>query len=177
MSPIPWRTSLPLALLLLAPLSTGCVERALVVRSDPPGAKVFVDGREIGTTPARLPFEHYGTREVMVRMEVREPGGDHTPLAPVTRMVELAAPWYQWFPIDLFSEFLWPGTIVDERVVEVALVPHTREELIERYEASARAHGIRLPLDPIPPAGDGAGAGSSEPPAAGKPAEAPPERP
>jgi hypothetical protein len=172
---MPWRTSLPLAaiLALSAPLSSGCVERALVVRSDPPGATVFVDGREIGTTPARLPFEHYGTREVMVRMERRDPGADHIPLAPVTQMVELGAPWYQWFPVDFVSEFLWPGTIVDERVVEVALVPHTQAELRERFETSARERGIRPPLDPPTPAPAGQGAADPAAPAAG----APPERP
>jgi len=172
---MPWRSPRPFALVLalVAPLAAGCVERALVVRSDPPGAMVFVDGREIGTTPARLPFDHYGTREVMVRMERREPTGDETPLAPVTRMVELDAPWYQWFPLDFVSEFLWPWTVVDERFVEVALVPHTHAELLDRFQTSARARGIRLPLDPSPTAADGEGASDPASPAA----ETPPGRP
>jgi hypothetical protein len=156
-------------LALLAPLATGCVERALVVRSDPPGAQVFVDGRAIGTTPARLPFDHYGTREVMVRMERRESAGETVPLAPVTRMVEIDAPWYQYFPLDFAAEFLWPWTIVDERVVEVALVPHTRAELLERFARSASAQGIRLPFDPAAPAGEETGEGAGERASPGSP--------
>lgn len=167
--------ALLLACIAIPLAATGCVDRALVIRSDPPGATVFVDGKEIGTTPARLPFQHYGTREVMVRMERRDRTGEEIPLAPVTRMVEVDAPWYQYFPIDLFTEFLWPGIIHDEHVVEVALVPHELDELQERFETRARAQGVRLPFDP-PPAPEGAGDGAPAPPAGGV-GEAPPGRP
>ena len=32
-------------------LASGCVHRRLTVRSNPPGAAVYVDNQEIGTTP------------------------------------------------------------------------------------------------------------------------------
>ena len=145
---------LAISILLLA-LLPGCVERALMIRSDPPGAKVFVDGTEVGTTPAEIPFDHYGTREVMVRMEGAERG--EQALAPETRLVKVSAPWYQWFPLDLASEFLWPGTIHDEHVIEFTLEPHDVETLRARFAESAGERGVLLPLDTpaaAPPADD-----------------------
>jgi hypothetical protein len=41
-------------------LSTGCVRRRLTVRTSPPGAQVFVDDQEIGTTPCSSSFVYYG---------------------------------------------------------------------------------------------------------------------
>ena len=77
----------------------GCVERWLFIRSDPAGARVFVDGRDRGTTPVELPFDHYGTREILLRLK------DHD---SAVHIVKLDPPWYQWFPIDFVSEHLWP---------------------------------------------------------------------
>mgnify|MGYP002634039193 CR=1 FL=1 len=135
---------------LLLALSTiflaGCVERALLIRSDPAGARVFLDGKDVGSTPARVPFDHYGTREVMVRWEPTE-RGEGPAYAPETRLVPVSAPWYQWFPVDLFSEFVWPGTIVDERVIEFTLVEHTLEELEAKFIESARAFGLTSSTD------------------------------
>ena len=43
-------------------LDSGCVYRRLIVRSDPPGARVLIDGQEVGYTPTGIPFTYYGTR-------------------------------------------------------------------------------------------------------------------
>jgi len=52
----------------LAPalLLPGCVERKLLIRSDPPGAVVLVNGAHAGTTPTEIVFQNYG----VVRLEV-----------------------------------------------------------------------------------------------------------
>ena len=50
--------------LLLTLSSTGCVRRRLTVRTQPPGAQVFVDDQEIGTTPCSSSFVYYGTRKI-----------------------------------------------------------------------------------------------------------------
>ncbi len=120
---------------------TGCVERALLIRSEPSGARVFLDGKDVGTTPTRVPFDFYGTREVMVRYEPTE-RGEGPAYAAETRLVPVRPPWFQWFPIDLFAEFVWPGTMVDEQVIEFTLVEHTAEELEEAFLETARAHGL-----------------------------------
>lgn len=82
----------------------GCVERWLFIQSEPAGAEVFLDGAPVGTTPVKVAFDHYGTREILLRRD------DH---ASVARLETIEAPWYQWFPIDLVTEHLWPGTIRD----------------------------------------------------------------
>jgi hypothetical protein len=112
----------------------GCVERRLIVRSDPTGAKVFLDGKPRGETPATIPFTYYGTREVVLR----------APKHHVRRMtVELAAPWWQWTPIDFVTELLIPWTIEDERVVEAKLepsklVPAADQEALKRRSEERR---------------------------------------
>jgi hypothetical protein len=145
-------SALLLALLLV--LLPGCVERALVVRSEPPGAKVFVDGKEVGTTPVRVPFDYYGTREVMVRMEETADLRGERALAPETRLVKISAPWYQWFPVDLVTEYFWPGTIHDDHELDFALIPHDADTLRAQFEDRAREHGLRMPFDPRPPEPD-----------------------
>ena len=81
-------------------LLTGCVERTLILRSDPPGATVVVNGDEVGVAPAKLHFETYGTFEVVMS-------------APHYRrlraLVPVQPPWYEKIPFDFFSETLWPG--------------------------------------------------------------------
>lgn len=102
--------------ILVCVMTSGCMERVLVVRSDPPGAVVYVDGQPRGTTsagqPVEVPFDAYGTRTVIVRREG---------YVPTRRQVELKVPWYQYFPIGLVTDLLWPGTIRDEHRVELKL--------------------------------------------------------
>jgi hypothetical protein len=43
-------------MLLLAVAATGCVQRRMTIRSDPPGALVYVDDYQIGTTPVSHDF-------------------------------------------------------------------------------------------------------------------------
>ena len=40
-----------------------CVQRRLTIRSNPPGAYVYVDDYEIGITPCSTDFIYYGTRQ------------------------------------------------------------------------------------------------------------------
>ena len=125
----------------LAALCAGCVERTLEIRTDPPGAKVYLDGRLRGTTkngPLLLPFDHYGTRELSVRLEGYR---------PVTRMVDPATPIYQVFPLDFFFECLFPFTLHDQNLVDVRLLklppPGTREQEKLERKLAARAEKAR----------------------------------
>jgi hypothetical protein len=45
---------------------SGCVERKILIQSDPPGALVRMDGRPLGKTPVEVDFTWYGTHEVIV---------------------------------------------------------------------------------------------------------------
>ena len=40
----------------------GCVQRRMTIRSNPPGALVYVDDYQVGTTPVSTDFGYYGTR-------------------------------------------------------------------------------------------------------------------
>ena len=107
------RRIVPALLFLLLP---GCVERALVVETAPPGAEVWIDGELVGLSPVRAPFSHYGTREVVVVK-----GG----FATVREVRALDAPWFEHFPIDFAAENLWPATLTDERYFVYTLKPET----------------------------------------------------
>ena len=52
-----------LAAMLCSTAGLGCVQRRMTIRSSPPGAMVYVDNQEIGTTPVSTGFTYYGTRE------------------------------------------------------------------------------------------------------------------
>lgn len=58
--------SLPaiLTLLLLPTLLTGCLERTITITSQPTGALVHLNDREVGRTPVVVPFTFYGTYTV-----------------------------------------------------------------------------------------------------------------
>ncbi len=112
-----------------AALLGGCVERKMVVRSDPAGAHVLLDlAEQDATTPATIPFEFGGTRLVTLVAPGYEVLDAHA---------ELRDPWYTWFPFDLFAEVLWPGTIEDVQEFEFTLRPYHPGD--ERFSDAQRA--------------------------------------
>jgi hypothetical protein len=135
-----------LALLFSLIVLPGCVERSLSIRTSPPGATVFVDGIDVGKSPVTIPFDHYGTWDVVVRMEENEKRGERS-LAPQRRQVHLSPPWYQRFPIDFVFDVLWPGNIQVSFEESFVLEPQDLDALSERFRATAREHGIVGPLD------------------------------
>src|SRR5262245_60100676 len=84
----------------------GCVQRRFTIRSNPPGAQVYVDDYEIGTTPASHDFTYYGTRKIRLVKDGYE---------TLTVYQPMPTPWYQWPGLDFFSDNLWPHEIRDER--------------------------------------------------------------
>jgi hypothetical protein len=117
---------------------TACVERLLQVRSDPPGAKVFVNGDEVGTTPLDHAFTFYGTVEVMLRAKGCMSYRELKPLYP---------PWYEIFPIDFFSEILLPIHLTDVHTVEVSMTPGSGElSETQRTDLEKKAGELRAAL-------------------------------
>src|SRR6187402_1548714 len=90
----------------------GCVRRRLTVRTNPPGAQVFVDDQEIGVTPCSASFVYYGTRKITVMKD-----GYKTE----TLFQKINPPWYEIPPLDFVSENLVSRELRDERIVEVQL--------------------------------------------------------
>ena len=148
---LPPRAALPLALaLLLAILSisqTGCVTRRLTIRSNPPGALVYVDNYEIGTTPCSTSFTYYGTREIRLVKDGYE---------TVTVKQPIPAPWYQWPGIDFVSENLVTRDIRDHRMVTYDMQPQMvvpNNILLTRAEELRRdAFAPAVPLGGVAPA-------------------------
>lgn len=115
---------------LLAALS-GCVHRRVTIRTDPPGALVLLDGREVGYTPMSTDFTYYGTREVTLIKD-----GYETLTAPLP----LRTPWYQVFPLEFVTDNFGPGKIRDRRDFSFRLQPQV---LVPSGELLERANGLR----------------------------------
>jgi hypothetical protein len=92
----------------------GCVQRRMTIRSNPPGALVYVDDYQVGTTPVSTDFVYYGTRKIRLVKDGFE---------TLTVRQPFPLPWYQVFPLDFVTENVWPGEIRDERVVDLAMTP------------------------------------------------------
>lgn len=119
------------------------VRRRLTVRSNPPGALVYIDDQQIGATPASTSFIYYGTRKIQLIKD-----GYKT----ITVQQTFSPPWYQVPPLDFFSENFYSGELRDERVLDFELeletIPPTHElrERAESLRSSARAGMIAPPL-------------------------------
>jgi hypothetical protein len=139
-------------------LPTGCVRRRLAVRSNPPGALVFVDNQQIGTTPCSVDFTYYGTREI----RLVKPGFE-----TLTVNQPIPTPWYEFPPIDFVSENLVPNKIMDHRTASFELQPQLivpTEQLLDRANelrqatlesatvpaASVAIPNAMAPLSPMP---------------------------
>jgi len=83
---------------------TGCVSRRMTIASNPPGALVLVEGREVGYTPVSLDFTYYGTREFTLIKDGFETLTVQQPVRP---------PWYQWPVIEFFADNFTPGHVTD----------------------------------------------------------------
>lgn len=117
-----------LVLLLVLASATGCVRRRLTVRSNPPGALVYVDNQQIGTTPCSVDFTYYGTREIRLIKSGYE---------TLTVNQPIPAPWYQIPPLDFVSDNFALHKIRDNRTVSFNLQPQMMlpvEEIIRRGE-------------------------------------------
>jgi PEGA domain-containing protein len=105
------RGLLPLLFIVSILAAAGCVERSLVIHSDPVGAPVYVNGEPVGNTPLRHEFITYGVYSIEVGPLRDEKGMLQHESAE--REVPVRAPWYQIIPLDFFAEVLWPATIED----------------------------------------------------------------
>lgn len=121
----------------------GCVQRRMTIRSNPPGALVYVDDYQVGTTPVSTDFIYYGTRKIRLVKDGFE---------TLTVRQPFPLPWYQVFPLDFVTENLVPWEVRDERVVDLAMMPAAAtppEEVVGRAEV-ARLSAGSLPAVPSP---------------------------
>ncbi len=124
------------ALLLLS--QTGCVHRRVTINSNPQGALVRIDGKDIGYTPASMDYTWYGTREVQLLKDGYE---------TQTQLIDISAPWYQKFPLDFVSDNLLGTHIRDHRRYDFQMQPKHPDissDVIERGRSlrSEAMHGL-----------------------------------
>jgi len=120
----------------------GTVRRRLNVNSNPPGALVYVDNQQIGTTPCSVDFTYYGTREI----RLIKPGFE-----TLTVNQPIPTPWYEYIPLDFVSENLVPNKIRDNRTVSYNLSPQLivpTPELINRAD-QLRQDALQFPGAPV----------------------------
>lgn len=147
---------------------SGCVERRLFIRSNPPGAMVYVDDYQIGPTPIATSFTYYGTRKIRLVKD-----GYQT----LTVYEKISPPWYEVPPLDFFSENLTTQQIRDMRVLEYQLQPMPvapTPQLLQRAEELRRQTGN---LPPLPAAGAAGQALPGPVPAESQPAASFPAQP
>jgi hypothetical protein len=128
-------------------LASGCVERLLEVRSEPPGAQLTFNGapvfvtvegeRRRAVTPVEIPFDFYGTVEVGL---VREG------YLSTQSEVELRAPFYDYPPLDLVLEHLLPWTVVDRHRLELRLEPSPAHDSEQSAAMLRRVDELRRSL-------------------------------
>lgn len=100
-------------------LSVGCVTRTITVKTNPSHARVSVDDEFVGESPITIPFTYYGTRKIMI--EKRDADGKLL-YERKTVFEKIKTPTYEIFPLDFFSEILWPGNIKDNHTLSYDLV-------------------------------------------------------
>ena len=93
--------------------ASGCVRRSLTIRTEPPGALVYVNDELRGPSPVSYNFQWYGGYRLTLRKEGFERLDDR-------RL--LRTPFYLWIPLDLAMELL-PVTIQDRREWSYVLTP------------------------------------------------------
>jgi hypothetical protein len=118
-------------LLLLALLPTGCVRRRMTIRTNPPGAKVYIDNTEIGTTPVSTNYTYYAARQITLIKD-----GYRTE----TVYERMLPHWYELPPLDFVSENLYPRELRDERVLDFELQP---QEMVPPEKLLGRAENLR----------------------------------
>jgi len=110
-------------------LSGGCVRRTLSITSDPAGAMVTLNDREVGRTPVEVDFTYYGAYDVRLVKDGFE---------PYVGSAEAKAPLWDTVPMDLFSE-LTPADLHSRVEWHFMLAPTQGEGMLQRAEQMRRA--------------------------------------
>jgi hypothetical protein len=113
--------------ILFAMLMTGCVQRQMTILTDPPGAVVYLNDREMGRTPFTHPFLWYGNYDVVIRKDGYQ---------PLKTTAEFTAPFWQFVPLDAVTDFL---PLQDHQTVAFKLKPDAPVD-----PQLLVAHGVQL---------------------------------
>ena len=113
-------------MLILCVFSMGCVNRRLIVRTEPEGAFLTVDGYPVGYTPVATSYVYPGARDIQL---------DKDGYKTVKVQQELSDPWYLRPPFSLITENFSPVEIRHQPVLDFQLEPKSQvneSELLDR---------------------------------------------
>ena len=119
----------------------GCVERALVITSEPSGAEVTVNQQWKGTTPYVVPFKHYGVYDIWIEHPGIEENGRMIKYYPLHVGEPVRAPKYQYAGADFVSEVLLPKTLRDQHTLHYTLERVAQADDLD--DVLARAQQLR----------------------------------
>lgn len=99
----------------------GCVERALVITTEPSGADIVVNQQWRGKTPYVLPFKHYGVYDIWIEHPGFEENGKRVSFYPLHVGEPIQSPGYQYPGADFVTEVLLPTTLRDQHNLHYVL--------------------------------------------------------
>ncbi len=125
------------AVFLFLGFGLGCVQRTVTVTSEPAGALVWLNDREVGRTPVTVPFTFYGMYDVRLERDGYE---------PLWTSQKAEAPWWETPPVDLFAEAT-DGRVELEWHFELEPARATDDAAVDALVDEARALRSRLDVD------------------------------
>lgn len=160
---------------LLPLVAGGCVRRVVEITSEPSGAVVWMNDREVGTTPCEVEILHYGTYDLRVTRDGWEPvseGRDATPPVWDLPGPDLVA---ELLPVEVESRTVWHVELQREDLDPDAVMARaeaTRDRLIAMDAAEPKPgdDGTVAGLEAEIEEADG---GPVDPEAVGRPVEGP----
>ena len=104
----------------------GCVRRVVDITSEPSGALVWMNGREVGTTPVEVEIVYYGDYDIQLSREGCE---------PLSTSAKASPPVWDAPGIDFAAELV-PADLVSRNTWHFQLQPEDRdaEALLDRAE-------------------------------------------
>jgi len=97
--------------------ATGCVSRRVVIRTQPEGAAVSIDGTPQGFSPVAVSYVYGGSRDIQIELDGYE---------TIKEKVDLSDPWYLRPPVSVVTENFSPVEIRHQPVVDFQMQPKSR---------------------------------------------------
>jgi hypothetical protein len=116
----------------------GCVRRTISITSDPAGALVTLNDREVGRTPVEVDFTYYGTYDVRLVKEGFE---------PFVGSADATAPLWDTVPLDLLSE-LTPADLHARVEWHFTMAPTQGGGMLERADQMRQTVESERPAAP-----------------------------
>jgi len=137
-------------------LMSACVRRTIEITSEPEGALVWLNDREVGRTPCSIEFTHYGRYDVRLRRDGFEPisgFGDADEPAWDFVGADLIA---EVIPAKLTSRVKWHFTMIPTDSDEAAVLERAKNLRLRLFESpemeTAEAAVTQMQNAPVPPA-------------------------